>query len=142
MLSKRKQLELNIINNLEKPELEEALGIAWQSGLFTYDEMKVIVEGSEVYKQSPDKSKKTEAYNNLAKKIGAITALVLLNLIQQANMDIDFFYVAKGSILKNCRVNASQLAIIITDLVSYNLIEKRINRGLWVKINWHKLSAA
>lgn len=143
MLDARKTWELRILQSLDHKEILEAILVeAWESKLFTKEEMDVIVKDSKVYQE--DNKEKVEAVTNLAKNIGAIPAFVLLNLIKQyPDMEEDpegFFYIDKRTIAKNCNIDNGIMVTVINQLVDKGLIRKKVNKGILVKLCWDMIA--
>lgn len=144
-LSHRKELELKIISNLESPnQLEAVLAECWASGLFTKEEMEIIVSGTKVYEVSAKKNtEKIERFTNMSKKIGATNSFVILNFIKQLPDSIvedGYFLPNKKSIYANCKINDRQYIAILLNLVDKKLIETKImNKKQLISLNWNKI---
>lgn len=140
-MNARKELELDIIYAIEdKDKLNLALQKARSSGLFTEQELDIIQQGAEHFKDGPQNTEKVERVTKLAKKIGPTTSFVLLNLIKQlsyTDTQDGYFYPNRRSIIENCNINDRKLTIILMDLVSANLIyTKLIDKKLCISLNW------
>lgn len=125
-MTKRKELELNIINSLDNKDLlEQALVEAWSSNLFSKEEMDIIVRDSEVYQTK--NTNKIEATTQMIKKLGLSKAFVLTNIIQQAptrTKKDGYIQLDKKSILRNVRINEYQFIVVMNELANEGYIKK------------------